>query len=100
MYIKIKEKTVGSMFLLNVGKPLIKDVTLIFLGRRKSQSSSREPLSTLELSILTSYVLSGLTISVYKWVNTSSCQRNSRNIPSQVQVGYYAINTDTLLLLL
>ena len=42
------------------------------LGGRKSQSSSRLPPSTRLLSILTSYVLSDRTISVYRWVNSSS----------------------------
>ena len=41
-------------------------------GGRKSQSSSRLPPSARLLSILTSYVLSDRTISVYKWVNSSS----------------------------
>lgn len=41
-------------------------------GGRKSQSSSKRPPSTLLLSILTSYVLSGLTMRVYRWVNSSS----------------------------
>ena len=41
-------------------------------GGRKSQSSSRLPPSTRLLSILTSYVLSDRTISVYRWVNSSS----------------------------
>lgn len=46
--------------------------SLIFFGGRKSQSSSKVPDSTFLLSIFTSYVLSGLTIRVYKWVNSSS----------------------------